>query len=189
MTHPFTDSAEWLRPRVPRKVVTVTPQDAAILASLRRWASADDEYLREHTLGYQRIVRNADGSLDWERGPDGAPVFRANGESAAGRELVNRKLRAQRPEVLAYRAHRRTQSQRARKPRADAQLARIVQRLAKRDATAKELWPELRERLDAYGCRPGERGGRIEYIDAAGRARRITLATFANRLSECRKSR
>lgn len=191
---PFADAGAWLRPGAVTQCRVLTPQEVAVRAALRRLLTADDAYLREHTLSYSRMVRGPDGALDWQRGPDGAPIFRVNVESEAGRALVNAKLRAERAEVLGYRAHRRAQSTRAKKPRADEMLVGIVRRLARRDDTVKALWEVLFGRLDAQGCRPAEHAGadprqwRIDYIDADGRARKVTLDTFGRMLKNARRT-
>lgn len=89
----------------------------------------------------------------------------------------------------------RAQSDRAKTPRQSTVLMKIIDRLAAREGTAKELWPELLGSLDRGDCDPKEidqpgnsrSPWRIEYNDEQGRVKRIIYATFENKLSKARK--
>jgi len=84
------------------------------------------------------------------------------------------------------------QAERASKPRGDKALADIVRKLAKREGTAKELWPVLLDKLDAADCEPVEhtdgeqRQWKITYV-AGGRNRGVSFDTFQRALGKNRK--
>lgn len=86
-----------------------------------------------------------------------------------------------------------TQAKRARKSRRDEELGAIVCKLAQREGTTKELWPELRDKLDADGCEPVEhtdgeqRQWKITYTDAGGRERGVSFDGFQRMLGKNRK--
>lgn len=86
-----------------------------------------------------------------------------------------------------------TQAKRARKSRADEELKAIVCRLAQCGATAKELWPELCNKLDTNGCDPvehtdgGQRQWKITYTDARGHDRSVSFDTFQRMLGKNKK--
>jgi len=87
------------------------------------------------------------------------------------------------------------QTDRAKKPRGKKGLASIIRMLAKRDGSAKELWPVLLDKLDAAGCEPTEdntsenpRQWTITYTDEGDHERKVTLDRFQARLGENRKT-
>jgi len=92
----------------------------------------------------------------------------------------------------------RTQAQRARKPRGDAELEDIVRMLARGVGTTKELWPELLSKLDADGCEPEEHANGVEErkwkitytnTDESGRSRKrkVSFDKFQTMLGKNRK--
>jgi len=85
------------------------------------------------------------------------------------------------------------QAERASKPRGDEELADIVRELAKRDATTKELWPVLFDKLGTAGCEPEEhtngnqRQWQITYIDANDHKRSVSFDKFQRMLGKNKK--
>lgn len=87
----------------------------------------------------------------------------------------------------------KAQAERASKPRSDEELADIVRKLAKCEGTAKELWPELWNKLDTAGRAPlehtdgGQRQWKITYTDAGDRDRSVSFDTFQRMLGKNKK--
>lgn len=96
------------------------------------------------------------------------------------------------PDIITASNTSTAQSSRASKLRRDPVVADIINRLARRDQTAKELWPEFIGSLDAAGLDPieGQKGKNRDpavWYETASRRTSIAIGRFRNLLGEERK--
>ena len=83
-----------------------------------------------------------------------------------------------------YEKTRPPQRQVAKNKRA-SEIDEIIEKLAKRDAPAKTLWDEFFGFLDSDGFEPKESDGKYTF-KKDGKNRKMTFATFSNKLSKFR---
>ena len=82
------------------------------------------------------------------------------------------------------------QREKAKKPRTP-DVKKIIERLARQDLQAKELWPQFVSALDEDGMHPVEReasGQKLVRYEYGDTGRQMMFKTFSNKLRDARKS-